>query len=571
MSEPSTPVESAAIASPYEAACAAAARDDPAAVLARFQQACAKGLSPDLAVRWGLLLVEAGLEAELGPLRRHLPTAGLPAPLVDALAMALRASDSGPEDSTDHAVPADPDDADDDLLDPPLALPSTPARDEVTVALFLRWFAGRRDLYSRQWHDERRGRSGYRPVREPLTESVARAHLEGRLTLGQYLLFNDDSVSFAVLDLDLRPDPVAAWKLEQGEDASAAEHPVLRAFAARLMEAASRVGIPLFGEDSGGRGLHLWAFFEPRIPARAARSLLGQVLLGAGGPPAEVGVEVFPKQDRAGERGLSSLVKLPLGLHQATMRRCHLLDAALSPVTDAREALARIEAVPAGLVGDLVARRLVPLPAPELSPREPIPAPSPAPTPRTLAQALREVESGPAERAACDRMLEGCGILRAIAKRAYDTHALTSDEARAVVYTLGLVGPSSRIASELLAVAGVASKELERVRRGLQSPTGCKRLREACPDLARECVCPLDKNALPYPTPALFAVGEIAPRPPDHVRFAPWTEAEPLRVADPFETIGDSLRRIEHRLEQIERGEQPPPTKTGPPPKAGPG
>jgi|GEM_PF-5137039 len=79
--------------------------------------------------------------------------------------------------------------------------------------------------------------------------------------------------------------------------------------------------------------------------ARLVRAVLRQVLLGAGPAPADVGVEVFPKQEQPGPRGLSSLVKLPLGVHRKTLARAHLLDDDLQPVVDVAAALAALRPV----------------------------------------------------------------------------------------------------------------------------------------------------------------------------------------------------------------------------------
>lgn len=448
----------------------------------------------------------------------------------------------GPE----HSVAPGEDDEDDVDLRP---LEGGDA-DAGLVERFLAFFGGRRDIYARQWHDERRRRSGYRPVREPLTEAVARAHLAGRMTIGQYLLWADATVSYAVLDLDLSASALEALRAGRGDDASPLVHDGLRGYARRLLDAGRSLGLPLFAEDSGSRGVHLWLFLTPRRPARLARRILGQVVAAAGPQPPDVALEIFPKQDRPGARGLSSLVKLPLGLHQATLRPCPLLDDALEPIDDAAEALGRLAPADPSLVDAVAGRRLLALPAPELEPAEPAPVLPSVTSARSLAAALRALE-GVDAREAAERMLAGCRALRAIVDRAYSQRRLDPQQARALTYTIGLVGPGE-IARDALVAAGASLKELERVRRGLPSPVGCSRLRrvagtDGCPG------CP-DRRARPYPTPALFAVGEREPAPPRHVPFAPWLEAGEEVVASPFERLGETLDRIERRLERLDGG-----------------
>src|SRR5439155_13903136 len=120
-----------------------------------------------------------------------------------------------------------------------------------------------------------------------------------------------------------------------------------------------------------------------------------------------------------------SLVKLPLGLHQATLRRCALLDDRLQPIAGAAEALVRIAAAPSDAVDAVLGRRVLPLPAPQLDPAGPVPLP-PGGSARSLAEALRAIEPGREERDACERILAGCGILAALVKKAFEEHRLSS-------------------------------------------------------------------------------------------------------------------------------------------------
>lgn len=424
------------------------------------------------------------------------------------------------------------------------ATPTIDASAALADAL-LEWFGGRRDLYAQQWFDESRRRSGYRPVEQPLTRSVAQRHLEGRLTVGQYLLFPDAGATFGVIDLDVDADALATFRAAHGAEAPAADHPLARRYALALLAAARALGVPLFAEDSGSRGLHLWLFCRPRRPACAVRAVLQQVVAAAGGQPAEVSVEIFPKQDRVGPRGLSSLVKLPLGVHRVTLRRCSLLDAELRPIADPRAALARLSAVPPDAFDAIVARRVVAFPAPELEPHTSAPQAANAPS-STLPEALRAIAAGAEEREAARRVLDGCEILRSIVGAAYERRALEPDAARAITYTLGLLGTTPATARDALVAARASVKELDRLQRGLPSPMGCGRLRKIHPEAACSgCL----RDAQPYSTPVLHAL-----------RAAPSTRrtrdyggaVEAFVVEDPITTIGATLRRIEERLDSLE-------------------
>jgi hypothetical protein len=235
-----------------------------------------------------------------------------------------------------------------------------------------------------------------------------------------------------------------------------------------------------------------------------------------------------------------------------TLRRCHLLDDALRPIEEDRMALERLGAPAPDLVSDILGRRLMPLPAPELQPDEGPPPLSARPSGRSLAEALRAIEPGRPERDACERILEGCAVLRRLVRVAYETRRLAPAQARALLYTIGLVGPSCRLIEEIFAAAQVSRKEIDRVRRGLPSPSGCRRLRDVDPSGGADCRCAFGNKPQPYPTPAIFAVGVRPPDPPTWTPFAPWIEEAPLRTADPLQEIADWLRRIEGRIERLE-------------------
>ncbi|HJL00260.1 MAG TPA: hypothetical protein RMH85_07250 [Polyangiaceae bacterium LLY-WYZ-15_(1-7)] len=509
--------------------------------------------TPRERLRWALRFVEAGDLETARALR-----AALPADDAARLDRALLADAPGAPTEEDAA------EAEADALDlrrAPLERPDT-----ALARLFLQWFGGRPDLYARQWHDRRRRRSGYRPVREPFTEQVALDHLAGRHTVGQYPLFPDGTVSFAAFDLDLSASALAELEAGHGPG-SPVRHPVLRAYAARLLEAGARLGLPLFPEDSGGKGLHLWLFFAPRRPARAARQLLRHLLEVAGAPPADVSLELFPKQDAPGRRGLSSLIKLPLGLHQATLRRCPLLTDGFEPIESPEAALRRLRPVDPPQADAILGRRMLSLPLPSAR-SEAAPAPPAASTPRSLASALRALGEGPDARGAADRVLARCAQLRALVDRAYAERHLDAPEARALIYSLGLLGPEPTTARDALVAAGVPMRELHRVRRGLPSPVGCKRLRALGGDARCRGCAMRHRDAQPYPTPALFAVE--APRgEPRHAAFAPWLGQAELGP-EPVEELGDAVRALDARLRRLEGGDDPAaaPPGDGPAPTA---
>ncbi len=131
------------------------------------------------------------------------------------------------------------------------------------------------------------GDGSYWRVVEPLTLPLLAAHLEGRWTLGTYLLDEQCRCSFAVFDAD---GVDGLWQLVD--------------LAAEL----AGQGIPTVLEASR-RGGHLWVHFARPTPAHAVRAWLLPYALA-------LGVELYPKQDALGPGGACSLIRLPLGIHR---------------------------------------------------------------------------------------------------------------------------------------------------------------------------------------------------------------------------------------------------------------
>ena len=154
----------------------------------------------------------------------------------------------------------------------------------------LRDFVGNPDLYAVQQSD-----GSYRPVREPLTDSILRQHRVGTITVGTYTnVF--DKARFIVFDDDT------------GD----------RGMADRLREECERRGLEAAVELSGRKGHHVWVLFDRLLPAEDLRRLAKDIAKAV-----RFEGEVFPKQSVVRDAG--NLVKLPLGKHQVSGKRSRLI------------------------------------------------------------------------------------------------------------------------------------------------------------------------------------------------------------------------------------------------------
>src|SRR6266568_6553681 len=116
------------------------------------------------------------------------------------------------------------------------------------VEMYVSLFVHCKQYYAVQQRD-----GSYRPSRQPLTLALLASHLEGRFTLGTYVVDREGYCSFAVFDAD-------------SEDGL--ERLLL------LAEVLAGVGISLMVEASRRAG-HVWVQFERPVRAAYVRTWLG--------------------------------------------------------------------------------------------------------------------------------------------------------------------------------------------------------------------------------------------------------------------------------------------------------
>lgn len=469
-----------------------ALRDDPAAVealrrLARLRIDQGEARRAERALRRLLEVAPGDAEAvvELGEL---LASEGRPDE-----ARALFASLPG--EARVAAAAARLDAAADDEAPPPDEAPA-----EHDAVLFAELFAGREGVHARQWRSAT-GKHGYTPVHEPFTPHVARNHLAGNVTVGIYPVRQDGTVHFLAFDVDV------ARFARASDDGRALAAALKRAhtFACRLLDAAAALGLDACLEDSGWKGRHVWLFFAEPTPATGARRLAEKLLRGAGALPEGVQVEVFPKQSRVAAGALGNLIKLPLGVHRVTGRRCVLLDAGGRPVPRPFDVLRTIGRIPRAALRDLLADA----PPLEFDGGAPAIADPWAEDDATDPDALAAPSAVmPAWRLEDDAewqwVLRGCAVLREVARRA-ESGLLDRAEQNVVVYTAGHLTEGARVVNALLG-------RLFNVDRGMLlksplrgHPMSCPKIRARLPGVAAAvgCNCRFPADAGMYPHPLL--------------------------------------------------------------------
>ncbi len=195
------------------------------------------------------------------------------------------------------------------------AKPLTP---DNKVALFLRRFRGRDDVYPRLWHNQRTGKKGYSPacanewVRGvcekprvkcgecpnqaflPVTSNVILNHLQGRHVIGVYPMLQDETCWFLAADFDKE-----AWR----EDVLA------------FVETCRRIGVSYAIERSrSGNGAHIWVFFSSSVAAATARKMGSYLITETMARRHQLSMasydRLFPNQDTLPNGGLGNLIAL---------------------------------------------------------------------------------------------------------------------------------------------------------------------------------------------------------------------------------------------------------------------
>ena len=185
--------------------------------------------------------------------------------------------------------------------------------------LFRKLFVHRDDAFAYQKPDGSYGQHLRR-----LADQDIKDHYLGKHTIGLYQLKNVNEVStvkWACLDIDLAK-PVYTqdnFKIEDWDDRLDAQADI----AANEFK---NYGMPYYLEDSGGKGRHLWIFFNEPIDAglvqRAMRTMFKNMVSVS---PGEILWEIFPKQTKIGN-DFGNLVKMPFSRHQKTGRWSKFFD-----------------------------------------------------------------------------------------------------------------------------------------------------------------------------------------------------------------------------------------------------
>jgi hypothetical protein len=369
---------------------------------------------------------------------------------------------------------------------PELEPTQTHSNDDLT--LFIRLFSGREGVHARQWMSPD-GKAGYAPVSQPLLEKYVESHLAGNDTLGIYLVRTDNTVKVGVIDIDITKS--ALTNAGKNENEISRLHGLVEQDCVNLMQIFKNLNIPAYMEYSGWKGRHFWLFFDKPIRAAIVKNFLKEICNKAGSPPQGLNREIFPKQDAVTEDGLGSLVKLPMGIHKFTGKRCLFLDESGHPYEDQLLFLRQIK-----LISEENLRSIIT----NLKP-----------------QPKQELEDKSIDDSSIKLLMQKCNVIRFLSDKAKESGHLTHDERVVVLYILGHLGEIGR--RYLHIIIGQCSdydyQFTEKQIMGLRTyPISCPRIRERLPDITSSVVCDCQFPEIEgsYPTPVRHVEDSLVPK-----------------------------------------------------------
>jgi hypothetical protein len=385
-------------------------------------------------------------------------------------------------------------------------------REQELIDLYMRLFSGRTECFARQWADKAEGKSGYVPVRHPMTEKDIRDHLNGIKTLGIYLLHEDDTVSLGVIDVDL------IKSLREASPSSGQKNVIRREIEylfQQVRESSRKNGLTCLPEFSGGKGYHFWYFFREPIAASRVKSLLKGLTEPLAKDLTCFNLEVFPKQDRLAGKGLGNLVKLPLGIHRKTGKPSHFIPKMQGDIWDQLEVLKTVEPVSRAVCSTWE------------NAREPAPVVSLHPRYEEWCETYPELAV----------LLNKCPTLGQVIALCRQGRPLSLKEEKVLYGTIGFLTRGKLLMHALLKDQSeynphLVDLKLSRLR---GSPLGCKRIHNLLESTLD--FCRFEEDA-PYPHPLLFC--------------KKWLPADMTR-AEKIENLQDALTHLQNSLDTVRR------------------
>lgn len=228
---------------------------------------------------------------------------------------------------------------------------SGPTTKQLIGSLFIQ----RRDVKAYQ-----KKTGAYKPIKTPWTLKDIQNHLDGRVTLGHYLVDAEGKTKVIAFDIDFEKTYVLAdgSEINPRDVFSDPDNPArgelvraVRSLADGIAWRLKRLypSLTVLTAFSGSKGIHVYGCFGGNTSAESAQGVGVSLLKNfAGGDffiplrgdnffqsdvHPNLTIEVFPKQGKIGKDGFGNLMRLPLGINQKTGKAGFFYDP-MAPISE---------------------------------------------------------------------------------------------------------------------------------------------------------------------------------------------------------------------------------------------
>ena len=359
------------------------------------------------------------------------------------------------------------------------------------VRYLMELFVGREDMYAREiLTEDGKRRSEYVP--EPLDGTVLRQHLSGTETIETYVVRNNDTAHYLVIDVDISRKILL--ELENQEAIGNYLQLALK-WSVRVQACFKQIGLETYIEFSGFRGYHVWLLFSEWLPVRYIYSLI-EILKGRlSDLPQEVQIEYFPGKMKRQQGSAGQKIKLPYGLHLSSGKRSFFYGHNGYPAAVPEKMLSEMKRYSVLQIKQMIAANIssakeqnVQIKTIELDYKK-----------------LGNIND------AVLQVLKECTLMRYLVNKAVTTGYLTHQERMSILYVFGHLGEAGKdfvhtVMEKTINYQYMVTQKF--ISRLLSKPISCIKLREQYKSITAEygCNCVFKRTNGCYPSPVIHAL-----------------------------------------------------------------
>lgn len=354
---------------------------------------------------------------------------------------------------------------------------------------------------------EANGRRHIKTISDPFTEDIVKRHLSGEETVDTYVMRNNETVHYMVIDIDISKRILLGL---QGKEIPSKYLLEAAKTAKKVMECLRKLGLTGYCEFSGYRGYYVWIFFSEWIPVRYVYSLEEVIAAkvkdlleeGTKEAPSAITIEFFPWKSRRKTKEPGQAIKLPYGMHLIGKKRSYFCDDQMMPVQNLQQWFGAIVKSDSTAVKRIISMNL------------------------SIQDAQKNLGNGQIKPAAFQELdyqrlgvvpesvrlvLRGCSLMSYLVNKAISTGYLAHGERLSVLYVFGHMGEEGRefvhtVMSFTLNYQYFMTEKF--IKKLLSRPISCIKLREQYKSVTAEygCNCMFKRTKNCYSSQVLHAI-----------------------------------------------------------------